>query len=105
MWDGAKKYFASGSKRHPEVGMAAKDLSLADVNLGEFCPASTHCGLTSGQAMMTAFMATAAAQTMPAKALRSRSRKEAAGALNIYLFVVIDAQLNIEDGRFVSAAN
>ena len=31
-------------------------------------------------------------------------KAEAAGALNIYLFVVMDAQLNIEDGLFVSAA-
>ena len=31
-------------------------------------------------------------------------RAEAAGALSIYLFVVMDAQLNIEDGRFVSVA-
>ena len=63
MWDEAKKYFAAspGSKRHPEVGSAAKDLALADVNLEEFLPAITHCGLTSGQAMMTAFMAAAAA--------------------------------------------
>ena len=38
MWDEAKKYFAASpcSKRHPEVGMAAKDLALADVNLEEF---------------------------------------------------------------------
>ena len=38
MWDESKKYFAAspGSKRHPEVGTAAKDLALADVNLGEF---------------------------------------------------------------------
>ena len=36
MWDEEKKYFAPGSKRHPEVGTAAKDLALADVNLGEF---------------------------------------------------------------------
>ena len=28
---------------------------------------------------------------------------EAAGVLNIYLYVLMDAQLNIEDGRFVSA--
>ena len=38
MWDEAKKYFAASpsSKRHPAVGMTAKDLALADVNLGEF---------------------------------------------------------------------
>ena len=38
MWDEAKKYFAAspGSKRHPDVGTATKDLALADVNLGKF---------------------------------------------------------------------
>ena len=38
MWDEAKKYFAPSpdSKRHREVGTAAKDLALADVNMGEF---------------------------------------------------------------------
>ena len=28
---------------------------------------------------------------------------EAAGALNIYLYIIMDAHLNLEDGRFVSA--
>ena len=38
MWDEAKKYFVAspGSKRRPTVGTVAKDLALADVNLGEF---------------------------------------------------------------------
>ena len=38
MWDEAKKYFAAspGRKWHREVGTVAKDLTLADVNLGEF---------------------------------------------------------------------
>ena len=55
MWDEA-------NERHPEVEMAAKDIALADVNLGEFSTRiDLHCGLTSGQAMMTAFMAAAAA--------------------------------------------
>ncbi len=28
---------------------------------------------------------------------------EDSGALNVYLYIITDAQLNIEDGRFVSA--
>ena len=38
MWDEAKEYFAAspGNKRHPEVGTVAKDLAMADVNLGDF---------------------------------------------------------------------
>ena len=30
-------------------------------------------------------------------------KEEAAGTLNLYLYVVMDAQLNIEEGRFLSA--
>ena len=36
MWDEAKKFFAAGSKRHPEVAVVAKDLALVDVSIGEF---------------------------------------------------------------------
>ena len=35
MWDEARKLFAPGRKRHPEVAVVAKDLGLADVSLGE----------------------------------------------------------------------
>ena len=36
MWDEARKLFAPGRKRHPEMAVVAKDLGLADVSLGEF---------------------------------------------------------------------
>ena len=35
-WGEARKFFAAGSKCHPEVAMVTKDLALADVTLGEF---------------------------------------------------------------------
>ena len=108
MWDEAKKYFAasSGSKRHPEVGTAAKDLALADVNLGEFLTSKYSLWLDlrtsdddrlhdSGRRIENA---------SEGITIQITKKAEAAGALNIYLFVVRDAQLNIEDGRFVSAA-
>ena len=54
MWAEAKKYFEAspGSKRHPEVGTVAKDLAMADVNLGEF--------LTSKYSLWLDLMAAAA---------------------------------------------
>ena len=63
MWDKAKKVFAAspGSKRHPDVSVVPKNLALADVILGEFLTSKYSCGLTSGQPMMTGFMAMAAA--------------------------------------------
>ena len=36
MWDEARKLFAPGGKRYPEVAVVAKDLGLADVSLWEF---------------------------------------------------------------------
>ena len=36
LWDEARKVFAPGGKRHPEVAVVAKDFGLADVSLGEF---------------------------------------------------------------------
>ena len=107
MKDGAKKYFAAwpGSKRHPEVGTVAKDLAMADVNLGEFLTRKYSLWLDlrtsdddrlhgSGRRIENASEGITIQITKTA---------EAAGALNIYLFVVMDAQLNIEDGLFVSA--
>ena len=38
----ARKHFAGGKKRHPEVAVVAKDLALADVSLGEFLTMK-HC--------------------------------------------------------------
>ena len=106
MWDEAKKYFAPGSKRHPEVGTAAKDLALAEVNLGEFLTSKYSLWLDlrtsdddrlhgSGRRIENA---------SEGITIQITKKAEAAGALNIYLFVVMDAQLNIEDSRFVSAA-
>ena len=108
MWDEAKKYFAAspGSKRHPDIGTVAKDLALADVNLGEFLTSKYSLWLDlrtsdddslhgSGRRIENA---------SEGITIQITKKSEATGALNIYLFVVMDAQLNIEDGRFVSAA-
>ena len=90
MWDEGKKYFAAppGSKRHPEVGTAAKDLALADVNLGDF--------LTSKYSLWLDL------RTSDDERLRGSGRRienagegitiqitrnaEVAGALNVYFF-------------------
>ena len=98
MWDEAKKLFASGNKRHP------KDLAL--VSLGEFLTSKYSLWLDlrttdddrlhgSGRRIVNASEGVTIQITKTA---------EVAGALNIYLYVVMDAQLNIKDGRFVSVA-
>ena len=106
MWDEAKKYFAAspGSKRHTEVGKAEK--TLADINLGEFLTSkySLWLDLRTGDDDRLRGSGRRIENASESITIQITKKAEAAGALNIYLFVVMDAQLNIEDGRFVSSA-
>ena len=62
MWDKVRKLFAASPDRklHPEVAVVAKDLGHWCLSLGVLDLRSL-CGLTSGQPMMTGFMAVVAA--------------------------------------------
>ena len=106
MWDEAKKYFVPGSKRHREIGTVAKDLTLADVNLGEFLTSkySIRLGLrTSDDDRLHGSGRRIENASEGIFTIQITKKAEAVGALNIYLFVVMDAQHNIEDGGFDSA--
>ena len=106
MCDEAKKYFAPGSKRHPDVGTVAKDLALADVNLGEFLTSKCSLWLYLRTSYDDSLHGSGRRIENASEGIMIQITKkaEATGALNIYLFVVMNAQLNTEDGRFVSAA-
>ena len=105
MWDEAKKFFAAGSERHPEVAEVAKELTLAVVSIGEF--------LTNKFTLCLDLRTTDDDQLHGSRrrienasegvTIQIKKHAEAAGALNIYLYVIMDAQLNIENGWFVSA--
>ena len=85
--------------------MVAKDLALADVSLGEF--------LIDKFALWLALRMTDDDQlhgsgrrienVSEGITIQISKAEEEVSALNIYLYVIMDAQLNIEDGRFVSA--
>ena len=105
MWDKALKLFAPGRKCHPEEAVVAKDLGLAYVSLGEF--------LTNKYALWLDLRTTdddrlhgsgrRIENASEGVTIRLTKKAEAAGPLNIYLFIIMDAQLNLEDGHFVSA--
>ena len=108
MWDEANRSFVAspGSKPlPPEIGTVAKDLALADVNLGEFLTSKyslwldlrtsdDDCLHGSGRRIETA---------REGITIQITKKAEAAAALGIYPFVVMDAQINIINARFVSA--
>ena len=93
MWGEAKKYFAPGSKRHPEVGMVAKDLALADVNLGEFLTSkySVWLDLRTSDDDRLHGSGCRIENASEGITIQITKKAKAAGALNIYLFVVMDA--------------
>ena len=100
MLDEAKKYFAPGSKRHSKVGTAAKDLDLADVILGEFLTSkySLWLDLRTSDVDRLHGSGRRIENASEGITIHITKKAEVAGALNIYIFVVMDAQLNIEDG-------
>lgn len=105
MWDETRKHFAAGSKRHPEVAVVAKDLALADVSLGEYLTSkySLWLDLRTSDDDQLHGSGRRVENASEGVTIQISKKAEAAGPLNVYLFIIMDAQLNIEDGRFVSA--
>ena len=105
LWQEARKHFAGGTKRHPEVAVVAKDLALADVSLGEFLT-KKHClwlDLHTTDDDQLHGNCRQVENASEGVTIQITKKAETAGALNVYLSVLMDVQLNIEDGHFVSA--
>ena len=103
-WDKARKLYAGGPKRSPVTDAVAKDLALADVSLGEYLT-SKYClwlDLRSSDDDQLHGNGRRVENASEGITIQITKKAETAGALNIYLYVVMDAQLNLEDGRIVS---
>ena len=105
MWDEAKKFFAAGSNWQPEVAEVVKDLALADVSLQEFLTSKFTLWLDLRTTFDNRLHGSGwrVENTSEGVTIQITKQAEAAGALNIYLYIIMCAQLNIENGRFVSA--
>ena len=103
-WDEARKLHASGSKRHPVTGMVAKDLALADVSLSEYLITKYALWLDLRSSDDDQLHGTGRRVENASEGITIQITKkpEAAGVLNVYIFLIIDAQLNLEDGRIAS---
>ncbi len=98
------KYFAEGKRKDNEASEVQKHLQLYDLSIGDY--------LTNNYALWLDF------RTIDENSLHGTGRRienasegitlqiekkaEAAGKLNAYIYLIMDAQLNIQDGKFVS---
>ena len=103
-YDEICKYFAEGKQKDNEASEVQKHLQLYDLSIGDY--------LTNNYALWLDF------RTIDENSLHGTGRRienasegitlqiekkaEAAGKLNAYVYLIMDAQLNIQDGRFFS---
>ena len=104
-YDEIRKYFAEGKQRDNDANEIQNHLQLYDLSLGEY--------LVNRYALWLDF------RTIDEKELHRTGRRmenasesitlqvenkaESAGALNAYIYLIMDAQLNIQSGAYVSA--
>ena len=104
-YDEARKYFAEGKQRDNDANEIQKHLQLCDLSLGEY--------LTDRYALWLDF------RTIDENELHGTGRRienasegiillmekkaETAGALNAYVYLIMDAQLNIQNAAYVAA--
>ena len=106
-YDEIYKYFAEGSQKDNNANEVLKHLQLHNVSLGEY--------LVNKYALWLDF------RTIDENELHGTGRRienasegitlqiekkaESAGALNAYIYQIMDAQFNIQNGTYVSAVN
>ena len=104
-YDETRKYFAEGKQRDNDANEIQKHLQLYDFSLGEY--------LVNKYALWLDF------RTIDENELQGTGRKienasegitlqiekkaESAGSLNAYIYLIMDAQLNIQSGTYISA--
>ena len=103
-YDKAHKYFAEGKQRDNDANEIQKHLKLYDLNLGEY--------LVNKYALWLDFRTTDENElhrmcrrienASEGITLQIEKKEESAGALNAYIYLIMDAQLNIQNGAYVS---
>ena len=104
-YDEICKYFAEGKQRDNDANEIQKHLQLYDLSLGEY--------LTDRYALWLDFRTIDENElhrtgrrienASEGITLQIEKKEESAGALNAYIYLIMDAQLNIQNGTYVSA--
>ena len=104
-YDEICKYFAEGKQKDNNTNEVQKHLQLHNVSVGEY--------LTDRYALWLDFrtidenklhgMGRRIENASEGITLQIKEKAETAGALNAYIYLIMDAQLNIQSGTYVSA--
>ena len=104
-YDEICKYFAEGKQRDNDANEIQKHLQLYDLSLGQY--------LVNKDALWLDFMTIdenelhgtgrSTENASEGIDLPTEKKAESAGALNAYIYLIMDTQLNIQNGAYVSA--
>ena len=104
-WDEVNKYFALTSKRNEETDIVAKDLYLTTVTIGKYLTNNYALWLDLRSTDDNTLHGSGRKVENASEGITIQITKEqgADEPINLYLYVVQDAQINFEDGRFKDA--
>ena len=104
-YDEACKYFAEGSQKDNNANEVQKHLQLHNVSVGEYLVNKYALWLDFRTIDENELHGTGRRVENASEGitLQIKKKAESAGALNAYIYLIMDAQLNIQNGAYVSA--
>ena len=104
-YDEICKYFTEGKKRDNDANEIQKHLQLYDLSLGEYLVNKYALWLDFRMIDENELHGTGRCIENASEGitLQIEKKAESAGALNTYIYLIMDAQLNIQNGAYVSA--
>ena len=103
-YDKICKYFAEGKHRDNDVNEIQKHLQLYDISLGEYLVNKYALWLDLRMIDENELhgMGRRIESASEGITLQIEKKEESAGALNAYIYLIMDTQLNIQNGAYVS---
>lgn len=101
-WDEINKYFALNSKQSKETNMVTKDLKFTETTLEKYLTTNYALWLDLRSTDDNSLHGSGRRIENASEGITIQIEKKAGSdeAINMYLFVIQDAQINFEDGRF-----
>ena len=101
-WDEINKFFALNSKRNKETNMIAKELYFTNTTLEKYLTTNYALWLDLRSTDDNSLHGSGRRIENASEGITIQITKEAGAdePINVYLFVIQDAQINFEDGRF-----